>query len=104
MVNKKFEENEMFLRDILYFNPSQMMNIMTSSMSIESGGWVRYNRLSKKYSEEDDSYFWESEPPLQRLECSGFMHFFLWERLGLVEGITRLQWCLRISGNSLQGC
>lgn len=137
MVNKKFEENEMFLRDILYFKPSQMMNIMTSSMSrgedskpitlnttisaglnkftntringvskalgistkdkkkdkieqiigrltteldevieklplesrealklvIESGGWVRYNRLSKKYSEEDDSYFWESEPP-----------------------------------------
>lgn len=31
---------------------------------IKAGGWVRYNQLSKKFSgEEEDSYFWESEPP-----------------------------------------
>ncbi len=31
---------------------------------IKAGGWVRYNQLSKKFGgEEDDSYFWESEPP-----------------------------------------
>lgn len=31
---------------------------------LKNGGWVRYNQLSKKFSgEEDDSYFWESEPP-----------------------------------------
>jgi hypothetical protein len=31
---------------------------------IKAGGWVRYNQLSKKFGgEEDDGYFWESEPP-----------------------------------------
>ncbi|MCJ7623632.1 MAG: hypothetical protein MUO76_09030 [Anaerolineaceae bacterium] len=31
---------------------------------IEAGGWVRYNQLSNKYGgEENDSYFWGSEPP-----------------------------------------
>lgn len=137
MVNKKLEENEMFLRDILFFNPNQMMNIMTSSMSrnedskpitlnitisaglnkfkntringvskalgistkdikkdkmeqiiikltteldevieklppesrqalklvMDEGGWVKYNKLSNEYGEENDSYFWETEPP-----------------------------------------
>ncbi|MCX9011341.1 MAG: hypothetical protein OIN66_09480 [Candidatus Methanoperedens sp.] len=33
-------------------------------MVIKAGGWVRYNQLSKKFGgEEEDSYFWESEPP-----------------------------------------
>lgn len=33
-------------------------------MVIKAGGWVRYNQISKKYGgEEEDSYFWESEPP-----------------------------------------
>ncbi len=31
---------------------------------IEAGGWVRYNQLSKKFGgEEEDSYWWETEPP-----------------------------------------
>ncbi|MFZ2410263.1 MAG: hypothetical protein WAW23_01705 [Candidatus Methanoperedens sp.] len=31
---------------------------------LKNGGCVRYNQLSKKFSgEEEDSYFWESEPP-----------------------------------------
>ena len=137
MANKKLEENEMFLRDVLFFNPNQMMNIMTSSMSrdedskpitlnitisaglnkfkntringvskalgistkdtkkekmeqiisrltieldevikklppksrealklvMDEGGWVKYNKLSNEYGEENNSYFWETEPP-----------------------------------------
>jgi hypothetical protein len=31
---------------------------------IDSCGWMRYNQLSKKYGdEENDSYWWETEPP-----------------------------------------
>ncbi|HLB72081.1 MAG TPA: hypothetical protein VJJ51_13655 [Candidatus Methanoperedens sp.] len=31
---------------------------------LKNGGWVRYNQLSKKFGgEEEDSYWWESEPP-----------------------------------------
>lgn len=33
-------------------------------MVLKAGGCVRYNQLPKKFGgEEDDSYFWESEPP-----------------------------------------
>ncbi len=35
MANRRLEENEMFLRDVLFFNPNQMMNIITSSMSTD---------------------------------------------------------------------
>jgi len=32
-------------------------------MVLKTGGWVRYNQLSRKFGgEEEDSYFWESEP------------------------------------------
>jgi hypothetical protein len=30
---------------------------------MDEGGWVKYNKLSKEYGEENDSYFWETEPP-----------------------------------------
>ena len=30
---------------------------------IDEGGWVKYNKLSSEYGEENDSYFWETEPP-----------------------------------------
>ena len=30
---------------------------------MEEGGWVKYNKLSNEYGEENDSYFWETEPP-----------------------------------------
>lgn len=137
MSNKKLEDNKVFLRDVLFFNPNQMMNIMTSSMIqdedskpitlnitisaglnkfkntringvskalgistkdtkkdkidqiisrltteldevieklppksreaiklvMDEGGWVKYNKLSSEYGEENNSYFWETEPP-----------------------------------------
>jgi hypothetical protein len=137
MVKKKLEDNESFIREVLFFNPNQMMNIMTSSMSqdednkpitlnitisaglnkfkntringvskalgiptkntkkekmeqiisrltteldkvitklppksrealklvMDEGGWVKYNKLSSEYGEENNSYFWETEPP-----------------------------------------
>ncbi|MCZ7362794.1 MAG: hypothetical protein O8C58_05615 [Candidatus Methanoperedens sp.] len=30
---------------------------------MDEGGWVKYNKLSNEYGEENDSYFWETEPP-----------------------------------------
>ena len=30
---------------------------------IDEGGWVKYNKLSSEYGEENNSYFWETEPP-----------------------------------------
>lgn len=30
---------------------------------IDEGSWVKYNKLSNEYGEENDSYFWETEPP-----------------------------------------
>jgi len=30
---------------------------------MDEGGWVKYNKLSSEYGEENDSYFWETEPP-----------------------------------------
>lgn len=30
---------------------------------MDDGGWVKYNKLSSEYGEENDSYFWETEPP-----------------------------------------
>jgi len=30
---------------------------------MDEGGWVKYNKLSKEYGEENNSYFWELEPP-----------------------------------------
>ncbi len=30
---------------------------------VKAGGWIKYNQLSKKFGEENDSYFWETEPP-----------------------------------------
>ncbi|MCZ7401893.1 MAG: hypothetical protein O8C61_06705 [Candidatus Methanoperedens sp.] len=30
---------------------------------MDEGGWVKYNKLSNEYGEENDSYFWETELP-----------------------------------------
>lgn len=30
---------------------------------MKAGGWIKYNQLSKKFGEENDSYFWDTEPP-----------------------------------------
>jgi hypothetical protein len=30
---------------------------------MDEGCWVKYNKLSSEYGEENDSYFWETEPP-----------------------------------------
>jgi len=30
---------------------------------MDEGGWVKYNKLSSEYGEENNSYFWELEPP-----------------------------------------
>jgi hypothetical protein len=30
---------------------------------MDEGGWVKYNKLSSEYGEENNSYFWETEPP-----------------------------------------
>ncbi len=30
---------------------------------MDEGGWVKYNKLSNEYGEENNSYFWETEPP-----------------------------------------
>lgn len=30
---------------------------------MDEGGWVKYNKLSTEYGEENNSYFWETEPP-----------------------------------------
>lgn len=42
--------------------PPELLDAL--KLVIEAGGWVRYNQLSRKYgSEENDSYWWESDPP-----------------------------------------
>ncbi len=38
-------------------------SIAALKLVMDEGGWVKYNRLSKEYGEENDSYFWETEPP-----------------------------------------
>lgn len=30
---------------------------------MDEGGWIKYNKLSNEYGDENDSYFWETEPP-----------------------------------------
>jgi hypothetical protein len=30
---------------------------------MDEGGWVKYNKLSSEYGEENNSYFWETESP-----------------------------------------
>lgn len=38
-------------------------------LALKNGGWVRYNQLSKKFGgEEEDSYWWETEPPTSTIE------------------------------------
>jgi hypothetical protein len=50
------------LTQILEKIPAEHLDAL--KLVIEAGGWVRYNQLSKKFgSEENDSYWWETEPP-----------------------------------------
>lgn len=38
-------------------------SIEALKLVMDEGGWVKYNKLSNEYGEENDSYFWETEPP-----------------------------------------